>query len=168
MEFIQHTNNWIKGEIFEAIIIGVFGLLVITTGILYWKFGHTLNTKALIIPLVIVGVVLMGMGISMYFSNQKRLLEYKSAFEQNKAEFVQNEKERVESFQYMYTTTKVLATIFFVFAILVFWFSKSPNLHGIAIGLALFGLSGLVIDYFSQERADHYYEKINTEIKILK
>ncbi len=54
MDFIQHTINWVNGEILEATITGVFGALIILCSVLFWKFGTTPYGKSLIIPLLIV------------------------------------------------------------------------------------------------------------------
>lgn len=160
MEFITHTINWIKGEMFEASIIGIFGTLVVLSGIAFWKFGVTPTAKSLILPLIVVGVIFISSGVSMYFSNQKRLVEYQQNYQENKTEFIQQEKERVENFQYMYNISKILATVGFLVALIAFWFTKSSTFQGIAIGLAIFGFTSLVIDFFSEERASIYYDKI--------
>ncbi len=39
-------------------------------------------------------------------------------------------------------------------------YAKSPTGHGIAIGLMLFALLAVAVDYFSKERADIYYREI--------
>ena len=43
---------------------------------------------------------------------------------------------------------------------LFFGFSKVTLGRVIGIGLTYFGLVGLVVDYFSQQRAEAYYERI--------
>lgn len=160
MDFITYTNNWLKGEIFEGTIIAIFGTLVFLSSIVFWKFGSTPASKSLILPLIIVGAIFISSGVSMYFSNQKRLVEYQQSYQENKTEFIQQEKERVESFQYMYTLSKILATVGFLVTLIAFWLTKSSTFQGIAIGLAILGFASLVIDFFSEERASIYYDKI--------
>ena len=58
-----------------------------------------------------------------------------------------------------------VASVSFVFSALVFWFSHSPTLKAIAIAVAIFGISGLVIDHFSEERAANYYQKIEESLR---
>ena len=81
-------------------------------------------------------------------------------YQTNSQAFVVKEKERVEGFQYMYTISKVVATVTFIATLLIFWFTKSAAWQGAAIGLTLFGISGLIVDYFSQHRAMAYYDAI--------
>ncbi|MAX71178.1 MAG: hypothetical protein CMC76_08770 [Flavobacteriaceae bacterium] len=160
MNFYQHTNNWIKGELFESKLIIAFGILTVIIGVLIWKMGNTPNSKALLLPLVITGGIYSAIGGNMLYSNQKRIVEMQQNFQENQTEFVQAEKKRVEDFQYQYKISKVVATVFFIATILIFWFTKNPTWQGIGIGLSLFGLAGLLVDYFSEERASIYYQKI--------
>lgn len=168
MDFVQHSINWSKGEIFEATFIGIFGLAVAIVGFLFWKLGVTPGAKAMLIPLVVVGLLFAASGASMYFSNHKRIPAYQKAYAEDPAAFVQAEKERVEGFQYMYTVTNILASVFFVTAMAFFWLSLNPHLRAAGIALVIFGLSGLMIDFFSKERADIYYERIQTELNVEK
>lgn len=165
MELIQHTTNWIKGELFEAKLIVAFGLLTIIAGFLFWKIGTTPNAKALLIPLIVVGAVYTSIGGGMLYSNPKRMVELPQSYQQNKEEFAKSEKKRVDDFQYGYKISKIVATVLFLLTLIIFWTTKNPNWMGIGIALTYFALAGLVVDYFSQERADIYYAEILKEIE---
>ena len=160
MDFFTHTTAWIKGEILEALLITAFGLVTIAGGFLFWKLGSVPAAKALLLPLIVTGLIYSAIGISMYISNQKRLTEYEQNYKLDSLSFIKAEKQRVENFQYMYVISKVVATVFFAVTLLLFWFTKNPGLHALGIGLTLFAFTGLVVDYFSQERAEIYYQAI--------
>lgn len=165
MNLIDYTANWIKGELFEAKLIVAFGIITIIAGFLFWKIGTTPNAKALLIPMIVVGAIYTTIGSGMLYSNPKRMRELPQKYEQDKIEFVKSEKKRVDDFQYGYKISKIVATIFFAFTLIIFWTTKNPNLMGIGIALTYFSLAGLVVDYFSQERADIYYAEILKEIE---
>lgn len=165
MEIIDHAIAWCKGEIFEGWLILLSGVVVFILAFLFFKIGSSPNAKAMLFPLLIVGTLFIAMGATMAYSNPKRITELKRAYAENPEAFAQSEKERVEGFQYMYTITLVIASVSFVFALLVFWFSNSPTLKAVAVAVAIFGISGLVIDHFSEERAAIYYQKIEEAIK---
>lgn len=167
MDFIQHTTNWVKGEIFEATIFGAFGLLTIICALLFWKFGETPNARAVIIPFAIVGIFFLMTAISGIISNNKRLIAYTEVVQKDKKAFVESEKKRVEDFQYLYKMTTAIAAVSFAIAIGFFLFTNNYILRAIGLALILFGLTGLIIDYFSKERADMYYKTIMTEIDTL-
>ncbi|MNY54849.1 hypothetical protein D3C86_1907700 [compost metagenome] len=96
----------------------------------------------------------------MRISNPKRMTLYQHEYKVKQKAFIQAEKKRVEDFQYGYTISKVVASLFFPATLLIFWLTRNPTWQGIGIGLAYFALAGLVVDYFSQERADIYYKAI--------
>lgn len=165
MDFIQHTSNWVKGEIFEATIFGSFGFFTIIFSLLFWKFGETPNSKAVIIPFAVVGFFFLATAISGIVSNNKRLTEYTEAFQKDHMDFIKSEKKRVEDFQYLYKMTIIIASVCFVIATCFFLFTSNHILRAIGLALITFGLTGLIIDYFSKERADTYYKVITTEIE---
>ncbi|WP_194972584.1 hypothetical protein [Aquiflexum lacus] len=165
MDFIQHTTNWVKGEIFEATIFGAFGLLTIICSLLFWKFGETPNSKAVIIPFAVVGLFFLVTAVSGIISNNKRLEEYNEAYQKSKAEFVISEKKRVEDFQYLYKMTIIIAAVCFAIAVCFFLFTNNHILRSIGLAMIIFGLTGLIIDYFSKERADDYYKVITAQIE---
>ena len=164
MDFIHHTLNWTRGEIFESSLIGLCGAFLIGAGFLFRKFGETPAAKAMFVPLLVFGGLLLATGIAGYISNTGRLTTYGNAYQENPATFVESEKQRVEDFQFLYTIVLVLAPLCFVVASALFWWTTGPTVRAIAITLVLFGLSGLIIDFFSKERADIYYEKILAEL----
>nr|WP_322624469.1 hypothetical protein [uncultured Flavobacterium sp.] len=160
MNLSDYTINWIKGELFEAKLILAFGLVTIIAGFLFFKIGTTPNAKALLIPLIVVGAIYSAIGGGMLYSNPKRMIELPQSYRKDKMEFAKSEKKRVNDFQYGYKVSKIVATIFFALTLIIFWTTKNPTWMGIGIALTYFALAGLVVDYFSQERADIYYNAI--------
>jgi len=165
MNFFNNTSAWIKGELFEASLILSFGVITLISGFLFWKIGTTPNAKALLMPLAISGVIYAGIGGGMLVSNNKRIAEFSRSYQHDNKAFIKSEKKRVEDFQYGYTVSKIVAAVFFTVTLLLFWFTKSPTWQGVAIGLSYFGLAGLIIDYFSKERADIYFQTILEALK---
>jgi len=96
----------------------------------------------------------------MLYSNNQRITKFKNANETNSKEFTQNEKKRVENFQFMYPTSLAISAACFLITVLAFIFSKNPTFHAIGIVLTIFGVSLIIIDYFSKERAQIYYDHI--------
>jgi uncharacterized membrane protein YkgB len=39
MEFIQHTSNWCKGEIFEGSVVAIYGAVIVIVSILLIGIG---------------------------------------------------------------------------------------------------------------------------------
>lgn len=160
MNLSDYTINWIKGELFEAKVILAFGVVTIIAGFLFFKIGTTPNAKALLVPFIVVGAIYSAIGGGMLYSNPKRMIELPQSYHKNKMEFAKTEKKRVDDFQYGYKVSKIVATIFFALTLIIFWTTKNPIWMGIGIALTYFALAGLIVDYFSQERADIYYNAI--------
>lgn len=61
--------------------------------------------------------------------------------------------------------TIIIASVCFAVSIYFFLFTNNYILKAIGLALIIFGLTGLIIDYFSKEWADMYYKAITTEIE---
>ncbi len=167
MNIIEHTTNWYKGEIFEGEIIGIFGLCIILISIVFWIFGKTAHAQAIVIPLLVVGLLLSTVGGYMAWENSNKIIMLRETKIENYQEFLQSEKQRVEDFQPLYTYTKIGVGIFFVMAIGLFFITENRHWQAIAIAMTIIGASGLIIDYFSKERANIYYQEILKKINSL-
>lgn len=160
MNIIEHSIAWAKGEQFEGMCIAVGGILSIVLAILLWKFGTTINAKSLVIPTLVFGLLLTLMGGFMIYSNGQRQHDFQQSYEKNSIEFTQQEKMRVEDFQFMYPTSLAISVVCFLTTLIAFVWSNNPNFQAIGIVLSVFGLSLIIIDFFSKERAAIYYEQI--------
>ena len=160
MNILFHTLNWYKGEIFEASVILGFGLLLIVLAVIFWQVGSSPYSQAMVIPLVVAGAIFtLSSGYGLW-KNQRLVAQLEQKLPEDEEHFVKAEKKRVEGFQYLYDFTKYLATGFFAIAMLIFFFTENRHWQAAAIAMVILGLSGLVIDYFSKERADVYYQII--------
>ena len=164
MDFYQHTQNWLKGELFEGTIILFSGIILIIISLLFWKYGSTPNAKSLIIPILVVGLLFsLGIG-SMMISNEKRIAQFEKAYQENPKAFIESEKQRVEDFQVLYKYSVGFAAISFVLTIIAFGFFENRIFQSICIALMIVSVSLIIIDHFSKERAGIYYQHILIEI----
>lgn len=165
MDFIQHAINWCKGEIFEGRIILLFGLGLAVSAFLFWKMGDTPNAKAMIWPVGILGLLLLGSGIGMNLSNQKRIERFKVEYAENPQQFIKDEKERVEDFIAWYPKIRWTAVVVGIIGMLVFVFWATPLGRAIGITLLLFTISVFALDHFSEERGVEYHNHILEHLK---
>lgn len=157
---IQNTLNWYNGEIFEAKFISGFGLILIISSLLFYFLGSTPTSKALLIPLIVVGLFLTATGVTMGYSNSKKIAEVEQIYNQNNKAFVEAEIKRVEDFQYLYPMSIGISAVSFIIALSLLYFSKNVHLQAVAMALIIFGAGFAFIDYFSKERATIYYEQL--------
>ncbi|WBX98946.1 manganese efflux pump [Chryseobacterium gambrini] len=159
---MQNTIDWYNGEIFEGKFILAFGLFLILTALLFYFLGNTPAAKALLIPMLVIGIFFSITGANMIRSNGKQKQEAAKKYEQNPKEFINAEIKRVDDFQYLYPMSIAISLACFLIAIALLYFTQNVNLKAIAISLLLFGMAFAVIDYFSKERATIYYEQLKS------
>ena len=165
MDFYQNTQDWLKGELFEGTILLISGIILLIISLILWKFGSTPNAKALIIPIMVVGLLfILGVGGFMV-SNQKRISNFEKSYQENPKEFIESEKKRVEEFQILYKYSVGFAAISFLLTIIAFGFVENRIFQSICIALMIISVSLIIIDHFSKERAKIYYQHILTEIQ---
>ena len=152
---IQSALDWVRGEQTEGIVVLCIALVIIAVGVLLPRLITTPYAKVAMPPLVIVGVAYCAIGAGIFYNagqSKKDLLAREQTEEIQ--QIAQTEKARVEGFERSYTASKIVSTLFMLTAALLIWFAKSPTGQGIAIGLILFALLAVSVDYFSKERAD--------------
>jgi hypothetical protein len=135
MELLQHTQEWIKGELFEAKLITLFSITLIVIAVLFYFIGNTPNAKAMFFPLIFVGIIFTSVGVGMLNSNSKRTDEFKLAYQDNPQEFASSEKARCEVFMTWYSTSRWIVSIIGILGVLIFVFWSTPI--GRAIGVSL-------------------------------
>lgn len=158
LDFIQHTIAWCKGEVFEGRMILLFGLAMLAVGVALWLNGTTPHAKALVIPALVVSLLSIPTGFNLSRKNARNIEVYQQAYAQNPDQFVQQEKQRTDSFiqWYPYTRWGMGAVTVVGLALLL----SSPTGKAIGLGLILLAFAVLVIDYFSEERAGTYHQHI--------
>ena len=162
MEFFQHTTNWFKGELFEGTIILISGITILALSFFTWKIGTTPNAKSFALVLLVVGLLFSGISFG-FQANKKRVVAFEKQYKENPTVFIQQEKQRVEGFQWMYKISAVISGICFAITFIAFMFSENRIFLSIALGLMFIGGSLIIIDYFSKERAAVYYQQILKE-----
>lgn len=165
MDLIEHTVHWAKGEITEAIAMAAFGAIIVTSAVLLWKLGGTPYSKALVVPLLVVGAIPLLMGISGAISNQNRLPEFRKAWEQNPEAFVQQEKTRVEGFDQIFKYSYPGAVILTVGGAVLFFLLASPQWKAVSLAVMTLGLMAYFIDHFAAERAAIYLKHIHKALE---
>lgn len=78
MNVIEHTINWYKGEAFEALLCGLFGLFLILITIVFLQMGTTQGAQAMTIPLIVVGLIIGGSGAYNFYSNHQKVNQFQS------------------------------------------------------------------------------------------
>jgi hypothetical protein len=161
---IQHTFNWYNGEIFEAKFILSFGFILVLIAALFYFIGSTPASKAIVIPFLTLGIIIVLMSVYGIYSNATKMQTLQAQHDKNPIQFRQDEIKRVEGFQYLYPMSIGISLVSFLVALGLLYFVKNIHWQAIAITLIFFGASFAVIDYFSKERASIYYQLLTARI----
>lgn len=156
MDLIKHTIQWCKGEIFEGKMILLFGLLLLIITFSFWKFGYTINEKALIIPMLVLSLLHIGTGITMIYSNTHKQNDYTTSYNKEPEKFRQSELVRAQGFIKYYPLTRYFSIGLILGGFLLFVLLSKATGKSIGLCVMVLGFSVIVIDYFSEERAYTY------------
>ena len=165
MEFIEHTIAWCRGEIFEGRMLALFGAVVATVALAFWRFGNTPSARAMFIPLLLVGVLTLLGGLTMSFNNQARINTYQAAYADDPAAFVQAERKRTEAFIWWYPYTMYSFSAVILLGCAIFLWMPTPLGRAIGLAAVTLGVAVLFLDHFSEERAAGYHAQIIQEME---
>ena len=66
----------------------LFAILFFTASICFWLFGKTDLAKAYVIPNLIEGLLIMTIGIGLFYTNKNRIKSFEIDFNKNPAVFL--------------------------------------------------------------------------------
>lgn len=161
MEIIKAATEWAKAEVASSMIFMLFGLIYILGSIGFWKFGNTVLTKALVIPLLIAGGLLLSAGISFYLSNKSLLANFETDFNKNPVTVIEAESKRTASTinTYEKVALKVFPAIILVSALAAFFISN-PIIRVISIAIIAFLSVLVLLDSLALKRMKTYHHQL--------
>ena len=162
MELIDYTNKWVAGEIMEDFAMIVGGIFCLVFAFVAWRWGTSESARAIILPLTVVAVILIGLGGSLAYSNHTRQKQFVEQYQKSPEKFLESEKARVAEYMKIYPQTIIVSAIMMVVAICVFAFCDKAWLRASALALILIALAALTIDFFSKERGVIYQQELNS------
>jgi len=168
MTFIEHNLNWVKGEIFQASMLAIWGTLLVLMAAFFWKYDHTATTKALIGPFLIVGLFWGITGSTSLYVNNQRIDTYSLEFENEPGAFVNQERKRVDGLLGMYRYLLIGWSVMILAGVLIFMLWGGNYGRAVGLGLILFGITGFMADPISERNAYVYNDAINKELQSLK
>lgn len=96
MDILKISVGWAKDELFSTPFFMLFGGLFILASIGFWQLGKTEMAKAYIIPTLVAGVLLMIVGLGLFFNNKSRVANFPIAYEQDASAFIESELKRAD------------------------------------------------------------------------
>ncbi|GEQ86052.1 hypothetical protein ULMS_15600 [Patiriisocius marinistellae] len=161
MDILKTATDWAKAELFSTPFFILFGLVFISVSIGFWQLGKTDIAKAYIIPTLVAGVMLLIIGLGLFFTNKSRITEFETAYNKDASAFVTAEIARADSTLKEYKTIvfKVIPIIIIVAALLII-FINSPTWRAVSITTIAMMIVILLIDGTAHARIEAYKEQL--------
>lgn len=160
MEILKLATEWAKAEVFSTRFFIIFAMLFLAASAGFWQLGKTELAKAYIIPLLVAGVLLMTIGLGLFFTNKARITQFESAYNSDASAFTASEVARVESILKEYTVVFKVIPIIIVVAALLIFFINTPIWRAIGITTIAMMIVILLVDGTAHARIEGYYKQL--------
>lgn len=160
MELLKLATEWAKGEVFSTRFFIIFAILFLIASIGFWQLGKTDLAKAYIIPTLVAGLMLMTIGLGLFYTNKSRISQFEKAFSADAAAFFQSEIERSESTLKEYTVVFKVIPILIIVAALLIIFINTPTWRAISITTIAMLTVILLVDGTAHSRIEVYHKEL--------
>ncbi|WP_282079226.1 hypothetical protein [Aquimarina algiphila] len=161
MDVLKIAINWAKAELFSTPFFILFGLAFMAASLGFWQLGKTEMAKAYIIPSLVAGILLLTIGLGLFFTNKSRVTQFETAYNKDASTFIESEITRAEATLKEYNTIvfKVIPIIIIVAALLII-FINTPTWRAISITTIAMLIVILLVDGTAYGRIDNYHKEL--------
>jgi len=169
MDILKTATDWAKAEVFSTQFFILFGVLFVIASIGFWQLGKTDMAKAYIIPTLVAGVLLLIIGLGLFFTNKSRITQFETAYNSDPSAFVESELTRAEATLKEYRTIvfKAIPLIIVVCALVIVFIDKPVWRASMITTIAMLVVI-LLIDGTAKARIDNYNNQLLLVEKELK
>jgi hypothetical protein len=169
MDILKAATDWAKAELFSTPFFILFGVVFMSASLGFWQLGKTGLAKAYIIPTLVAGVLLLIIGLGLFFTNKARVSSFEAEYKRDASVFVESEIARVDGTLNEYSTVfKVIPVIIIVAALLII-FINTPLWRAISITTIAMMIVILLVDGNAYARILDYKKQLDlVEIGVLK
>jgi len=160
MEILKLATEWARAEVFSTRFFIIFAMLFLAASAGFWQLGKTELAKAYIIPLLVAGVLLMTIGLGLFFTNKARITQFERAYNSDASAFAASEVARAESTLKEYTVVFKVIPIIIVVAALLIFFINTPIWRAIGITTIAMMIVILLVDGTAHARIEGYYKQL--------
>lgn len=161
MDILNLATDWAKAEVFSTRFFIYFAILFLLASAGFWQLGKTDIARAYIIPTLVAGLLLMTVGLGLFFTNKSRISQFETAYQTDQKAFVTSEIKRAESTLKEYQTIvfKAIPVIIIIAALMII-FLDSPTWRAISITTIAMLVVILLIDGTAHGRIASYYNEL--------
>lgn len=160
MEILKAASEWARAEVFSTRFFILFAIVFLAASVGFWQLGKTELAKAYVIPMLIAGVLLMTIGLGLFFTNKARITQFEKAYNQDAPAFLTSEIERAESTLKEYQTVFKVIPIIIIVAALLIIFINTPLWRAISITTIAMMIVILLVDGTAHARIGAYHQQL--------
>lgn len=160
MELLKLATEWAKAEVFSTRFFILFALLFLIASAGFWQLGKTDLAKAYVIPTLVAGLILVTIGLGLFYTNKSRVVQFEKAFNADAPAFYETEIERSESTLKEYTVVFKVIPILIIVAALLILFINTPTWRAISITTIAMLIVILLIDGTAHARIEAYHKEL--------
>ncbi len=160
---IEQLNTYFKAEKSESLLFMLAGLLAAAFAVYAFFIGKQKFFTGIAVPLLLVGIIQLVVGSSVYFRTDKQLAQLETAYKTAPSKMASEELPRMEVVMKNFTLYKYIEIVFIISGVLLLLFLRRNDLWtGVGIGLLAQGSIMLILDIFAERRADAYIAFLQT------
>ena len=153
---LNSIDSYFQAERAESLLFAAFGVLAIGTSLyLLWRYGDAMS-KGLAIPLILVGLIQIAVGSSVYLRTPAQVVTLKAQVVQDPARFKSEETARMGPVMANFKTYKLIEVAFILIGLAVTLLVSQPFVLGIGMGMLIQGALMLPADITAEQRGTVY------------
>lgn len=162
MELLKLATDWAKSEVFSTRFFIFFAILFLIASFGFWQLGKTDLAKAYIIPTVVAGLLLMTIGLGLFYTNKSRIKQFENDYHTDAAAFAASEIKRAEGTLKEYTIVFKVIPILIIVAALLILLINTPTWRAISITTIAMLTVILLVDGTAHSRIEAYHKELKT------
>lgn len=158
---INHMSSYFAAEKQESLIFIAVGLLAIGISVWLWMNGHRLKSMAY--PLVVIALMQMAVGASVYLRTDTQLSTLSAQLNANPAALKVEETNRMQTVLKNFSIYKAVEMVLLIVGVgMIAFLQRYDMAAGIGVGLVLQAAFTLTLDIFAEARGADYLSAIGS------
>lgn len=146
MELIEHTTEWVRGEVLQGRTMIIIGILIAIAGVFILKSDHTI-LRGTLIPLGLSAAILIGYGSFQVIARPGHVQNVETKLSSDPQMAIKTEYEKAQKDHRIYSmVTNYIYPILMMIVIALYFFYPSDQFRGIMIGCFGLFLTLIVLD----------------------
>ena len=168
MDILKASIDWARAELYSTSFFILFGIIFLFACLGFWQLGKTELAKAYIVPTMIAGVLLIIIGIGLFYTNKVRITQFQSEFQDDQYLFVQTELERVNNTlnEYDLIVFTIIPIMIMICSVGLVFINQPSWRASLIISIAMLIII-LLIDGTAESRIVIYQKKLTNYMSIM-